>query len=49
MLKLCNLKNEVLNGLGNKIDNNYADKAKAAFKKSLEIQQKIIDDYFSDI
>lgn len=49
LLILCNLKKEVLNGLGNSLDHDYAKKAKHALANDLELQKQIKAKFFKDI
>ena len=50
LLGLCNLKNEILSGLGNKLlDNEYAKKAYLALKRNKDIQQEIIMNFLPEI
>lgn len=50
LLILCNLKGEILNGLGNtNLDHDYAKKAKHALANDLKLQNQIKAKFFKDI
>lgn len=50
MLKVCNLKGEVLNGLGNKLlGKDYSRRAKIVLNRHSDIQEEIKRKYFSQI